>query len=117
MPKYQIVEKDDFGTDWHVVRYSDASIKRFETEEDAVAAAKEYVHKTNDSSLCSSDRQSGAECFMQVKEGFFLGFKDAKKGAPREDWLAMDGRKNVLTKRSQELEGKTEVKVRPIPGT
>lgn len=118
MAFYQIVEKDDFGTDWHAVRYDNAAIKRYATEEEALEDAKKYVHKINDSVLCSSDRQSGAEAFLTVKEGFFLGFKDSKKGAPQEDWLMVDGRKNVVTNRKYpDLEGKTEVTVRPIPGT
>lgn len=110
---FQIVEKDDFGTDWHLIRYDDASVKRFNTEAEANDAAKKYINKANDTSLCALDRQSGSECFMATEKGFFLGFQDNG-----EDWYMIDGKKNITKDRHyHELEGKTEVKVRLIPGT
>lgn len=113
MPSYQVVEKDDFGTDWHVVRYDNAATMRYDTEADALKAAKEYVHRTNDTVLCSSDRQSGAEAFLVMGDGFFLGFADDGK-----DWFAKDGRGVILKDATSHLlEGKTQVTVRPVPGT
>ena len=45
--KWTVVEKDDFGTDWHQVRYKAYAMERFDSEEDALEAAKRYLTDVN----------------------------------------------------------------------
>lgn len=117
---YQVVEKDDFGTDWHQVRYDVYAMKRFDTEEEAVEAAKKYLTKVNcDNALTKAEKKSGSEAFMMMSEegkdkptGCFLGVLDG------EDWYMTDRHGNPVTEISYfELEGKIQVTVRPVPGT
>lgn len=117
--KFQVVEKDDFGTDWHQVRYNAYAMERFDTEEDAIKAAKQYLTDVNcNNSLTKEEKRAGAEAFMMMKDangettGCFMGVLD------NEDWLLTDRHGKVVTDSKYfELEGKAEVAVRPVPGT
>lgn len=129
--KWQIVEKDDYGTDWHVVRYDAVALKRFDVEADAVEAAKKYLTSQNcDNVLTAAEKRNSLEAFMQTDDGIFLGVLDGK------DWYLTypkdivginketHEREVIYTKGSAiadpkyyELEGKAEVAVRVVPGT
>lgn len=131
MPKYQVVEKDDFGTDWHQVRYDVYAMERFDTQEDATKAAKEYLTTVNcNNALTKEEKRSGLEAYMFIEgEGCFLGCLDG------EDWFLdyrqnvtgklEDGTKGVIHEKGDlvmkppyfELEGKAEVAVREVRGT
>ncbi|NMC62388.1 MAG: hypothetical protein GYA55_04400 [SAR324 cluster bacterium] len=127
MPFYQIVEKDDFGTDWAPVRYHDAATRRFATEEDALKVAKEYITDLNvNNALAVSEKEESAEAWMMLPEGVFLGVLDKK------DWF-MRYQKDVIDPKTKQLvahkgdvvkdskyyklQGKTCVAVRTLPGT
>lgn len=109
---WQIVEKDDIGTDWAMVRYDNQAMSRFETSEEAVAVAIKYLNSRNcDNSLTKSEKRGAIEAFMMRPDGCFLGVLDGK------DWYLTDRHDNIVTdKKYFELEGKTEVAVRPVPG-
>jgi hypothetical protein len=128
--KFQVVEKDDFGTDWHQVRYQAYAMERFDTEEAATDAAKKYLTEVNcNNSLTKEEKRSGAEAFMMLKEGAFMGVLDG------DDWYLdypknmtgklPDGTMGILHEKGAfitdpkhfELQGKIEVSVRPVPGT
>lgn len=128
---FQVVEKDDFGTDWHQVRYDAYAMQRFETEEKAIEAATRYLTDVNcNNSLTAGEKKAGAEAFMLVKiakdeagnetmtapneeiTGCFMGVLDGK------DWYITDRHGKAVTDRNYfELEGKIQVAVRPVPGT
>lgn len=116
---WQVVEKDDFGTDWHQVRYQAYAMERFDSQEDALTAAKRYLTDVNcNNSLTKEEKRAGAEAFMIMKDandnptGCFMGVLDG------EDWMLTDRQGKAITDKSYfELEGKTEVAVRPVPGT
>lgn len=111
--KYQVVEKDDFGTDWHQVRYDAYAMRRFETEEEAIEAATRYLTDVNcNNSLTADEKKSGAEAFMLTDDGCFMGVLDGK------DWYLTDRHGKPVTDRNYwELEGKIQVDVRTVPGT
>jgi len=119
MAKYRVVEKDDYGTDWHPVRYQAYAMERFDNEEDALKAAKDYLTDVNcNNALAKEEKKQGAEAFMMMKNatgeatGCFLGILDG------EDWFLTDRKgQAVVDSNYYELEGKTEVDVRPVPGT
>lgn len=116
---FQVVEKDDYGTDWHQVRYQAYAMERFDSEEDALEAAKRYLTDVNcNNSLTREEKKTGAEAFMLTKDadgtptGCLMGVLDG------EDWFLTDRHdKPITTKSYYELEGKTEVAVRPVRGT
>lgn len=119
---YQVVEKDDFGTDWHQVRYDAYAMERFDTEKLAIAAATRYLTDVNcNNSLTAAEKKAGAEAFMLVKQdeedqekitGCFMGVLDGK------DWYFTDRHGKAVTDTNYyELEGKIQVAVRPVPGT
>lgn len=125
--KFQLVEKDDYGTDWAAIRYSDRGLdvlQRFDTEEDAIKIAKKYLTERNcDNALTKEEKLNSVEAFIMTKEGCFLGVLD---GA---DWyltypkdIVGKGGNHVKGDIVQDLkffmlEGKTQVAVRPLPGT
>lgn len=130
MPKkFQIVEKDDFGTDWHQVRYDVYAMERFDTEEAAIEAAKKYLtHLNCDNALTAAEKQSGAEAFMLTPDGCFLGVLDGKDWYityPKDIIKSVKGEMTTIHTKGGpiqdakyfELEGKTQVTVRPMPGT
>jgi len=109
---WQVVEKDDFGTDWHQVRYEAYAMGHFESEVLANDAARKYLTHVNcNNSLAREEKRGAIEAFMLTKNGCFLGVLDG------EDWYLTDRKKEVVTARSYyELEGKTEVAVREVRG-
>lgn len=116
--RYQVVEKDDFGTDWHQVRYGAYAMERFDTVDKALEAATRYLTDVNcNNSLTAAEKMGGSEAFMLMKDGdkvtgCFMGVLDGK------DWYLTDRHGKAVTKNSYyELEGKIEVAVRPVPGT
>ena len=125
MALYQVVEKDDYGTDWSLVRYDDAANKRFDTEESALDAARRYVTSLNvENALAAGEKQRSAEAYMMTDDGAFLGVLDG------ENWymyyqkdLVKNGSRvhskgePVTDLKYYELEGKTQVAVRVVPGT
>jgi hypothetical protein len=129
--KYQIVEKDDYGTDWTPVRYFDAALKRFETEEAAVKVAKDYLTDRNAlNALAAGEKEESAEAFMMLPEGVYLGVLDGKDWYMRyqKDHVVRNkasGKMEVVANKGDivkdekyyKLEGKTKVAVRPLPGT
>ncbi|MHA2279487.1 MAG: hypothetical protein ACXAC5_01160 [Promethearchaeota archaeon] len=116
---YQVVEKDDYGTDWAQVRYQAYAMERFDTREEAVAAAQRYLTELNCNNALTKDQKlSGAEAFMLEADaegkvtGCFMGILDGEK------WYLTDRQGKPITERSYfELEGKAEVAVREVPGT
>jgi hypothetical protein len=129
--KYQVVEKDDFGTDWHQVRYDAYAMQKFDEEADAVAAAIRYLTDVNcNNSLTAGEKKSGAEAFMLVKLAKDESGKEVMTASTDEvtdclmgvldgkDWYMTDRHGKSVAERSYyELEGKTQVTVRPVPGT
>ncbi len=130
MAKFQVVEKDDFGTDWAAVRYNSAAMNRYDTEEEAVEAAKKYLTELNcNNALTKDEKQAASEAFMMLDDGCFLGTLDG------EEWYltypkdilgkTADGSKGVVHEKGDkvtednyfELEGKAQVMVRTLPGT
>lgn len=110
--KYQIVEKADFATDWSLVRYNDRAIARFDTEEEAMKAAKAYLTDLNvNNALAAAEKRANIEAFMLTDEGCFLGVLDGK------DWYMTDRKGATVNAKYFELEGKTQVAVRTVPGT
>jgi hypothetical protein len=110
--RFQVVEKD-VGSDWHQVRYQDFAIKQFESAESALEAAKKYLTEVNvNNALAKTEKQASAEYFMVTEAGVMLGTLD---GA---EWFMKDRHGKVVTDKNYfELEGKSEVAVKPIPGT
>lgn len=114
MPRFQVVEKDGFGTDWQPVRYNESSMGRFDTEEQATQAAIGYLNSVNmDNVLTAEEKTRNFEAFMVTADGVFLGMLD---GQPV---YFKDGRtKQVVAKRDHfQLTDKTEVAVMPVRGT
>jgi len=117
--KFQVVEKDDFGTDWHQVRYNAYAMGRFDTEKEALEAASKYLTDVNcNNSLTKAEKKSGSEAFMLMKDSndkvtsCFMGVLDG------QDWFLTDRHgKPIVDNRYFELEGKIQVSVRPVPGT
>lgn len=126
MSKWQIIEKDDFGTDWHPVRYEDRAIARFDNKADAEAEARQYLTSNNcNNALTKDEKLNNVEMFMLDDQGVYLGELDG------ESWY-MTYPKDIKDKKGDVeftkgeiiqnkkfflLEGKTEVSVRTIPGT
>jgi len=131
MSKWQIVEKDDFGTDWHPVRYEDRAIARFDNEADAIVEARRYLTSNNcENALTADEKLASIEMFMMDEQGVYLGELDKKswyltypKDIKAKDQDGKDfikyAKGDVVQDRQSDhrLEGKTEVKVRTIPGT
>jgi len=112
MACFQVVEKDDYGTDWAAVRYNEKALTRFESEEEAVKAAFEYITDRNcNNALTKAEKRNAVECFMMTKEGCFLGILD------KEPWYMLDRHNESVDAKYYELEGRTQVAVRPLPGT
>lgn len=116
MPLWQVVEKADYATDWSLVRYHAAAASRYDTKEEALSVARDYVTEQNvNNALAAGEKESGAEAFMMTDTGAFLGVLDGK------DWYVKDRHGEILTADNKNeryrLEGKTEVAVREVPGT
>jgi len=110
--KFQVMEKEAFGTDWALVRYNDQSTKTFETKEDATKAAVSYLNQVNvENALTADEKMSNVEAFMETEEGCLLGILDGK------DWYMTNPKGDRLKKGCYELSEKTEVAVRQVPGS
>lgn len=130
MAKFQIVEKDDFGTDWRLVRYNDRNIMSFDTKEEAQAEAVRYLTKLNcDNALTAAEKRNAIEAYMQTDDGILLGVLDGKtwhmqypkdirgRDAEGKEVIAHSKGDIVNDTKWFELEGKTQVKVRQVSGT
>lgn len=128
---WQVVEKESSGIDWHAVRYNSVALTRFNDKTSALNAAKSYLTSVNcDNALTASEKRSSFEAFMLTDDGIFLGVLDGK------DWY-LTYQKDIYDKGTSgesktvkypkgsrikdlkhfELDGKTQVDVRPLPGT
>ena len=123
---WQIVEKNDFGTDWHLVRYEDRAIGRFDTQEKALVEAKRYLTLNNcNNALTKNEKLSNIEMFMIDDNGVYLGeldnepwyFTYPKDIKEKDGTIKFAKGETIKNKKFFLLEGKTEVSVRPIPGT
>ena len=128
---FQVVEKDDFGTDWAPVRYNERALTRFETEKEAIDIAVEYVTDRNvNNALTSAEKLANFECFIMTEKGCFLGILDGKPWylTHPKDVMGKDNNGESIVKYAKgdavtskaddfRLEGKTEVAVRTLPGT
>lgn len=124
--RFQVVEKDSFGTDWQPVRYYDRALTRFEDEALAAKAAADYVTERNcNNPLTKEAKLDAVEVFMLTKEGVFLGNLDGKpwymtypKDIKDKSGEVVHAKGDVVQDRKFfALEGKTEVAVRPLPGS
>lgn len=129
-PKWQIVEKDDYGTDWAAVRYEDRAIARFDTKTAAEEETRNYLTKNNCiNALTKDEKLNNFEMFFIDDKGVYLGELDGEPWYlthPKDVMGKVDGEMTVkYTKGAivqdrqadHRLETKTEVKVRTIPGT
>lgn len=112
MSSYQVVERS-VGANFQQVRYQDYALKRFDTEEEAFEAASRYLTYMNvDNALAASEKQASAEAYMMTKDGAYLGVLDGKP------WYMRNRHGDVVQEKNYyELEGKSEVAVKPLPGT
>ncbi len=128
--RWQVVEKEAIGVDWSQVRYQAYALEHFNTKEKAEAAATRYLTDINcNNPLAADEKQAAAEAFMMRDDGCFLGVLDGK------DWYICypkdivgknsSGEYATLHKKGEkiqdrsyfQLEGKSEVTVRIVPGT
>jgi len=126
---WQVIEKDDYGTDWHQARYNDRVIQRFATEQEAINAAKMYLTELNcDNPLTKEEKKAAAEAFMMIDGCVFLGILDDNDWYltyPKDISRRISGEMRVVHQKGDivkeanyyELEGKTQIAVRPVPGT
>jgi len=106
------MEKEAFGTDWALVRYNDQSIKTFEDAEEATKAAISYLNNVNvENALTVDEKLVNVEAFMETDDGCLLGVLDGK------NWYMTSPKGDRLKRDCYQLDGKTEVKVRQVPGT
>ena len=114
MSMWQVVEKTDYGTDWHLVKYDLDTLDRLRSKEEGVEAAKKYLTKINcDNALTKEEKRNGIEAFMMLDGKVFLGVLDGSQ------WYLTDKKtKEVITSQKHfELEGKTQIDVREVRGT
>lgn len=125
MSLYQVVEKD-VGSDWQPVRYYDKALTRFETQEDAIQAALDYLTDRNcNNALTADEKLAAAEVFMMTDEGALLGMLDGKKwflqypknGPIKNGAVSYSKGDNVKDPNYFALEGKAQVAVRTLPGS
>lgn len=125
MSLYQVVEKD-IGSDWAPVRYYDRALTRFETQEEAVKAAVEYLTDRNcNNALTADEKLAAAEVFMMTKNGVLFGILDGaewylhypKDGPVRNGVVAYHKGEPVKDGNYFALEGKAQVAVRELPGS
>ncbi len=129
MSKFQIVEKADYGTDWALVRYNDAAMKRYESADEAIKVAKAYVTDLNiNNALATSEIEASSEAFLMDDKGVFLGYLDSKAQQPlymkhEKNWsdkktgVAYNKGDIVNSRNYDRLREKIEVSVRVVPGT
>lgn len=125
--KWQLIEKEDFGTDWAPVRFGAYTMTRFETKDEAMKAAVDYVTDRNcNNALAAAEKKQASECFMMTDRGVFMGILDGKdwyltypKDILKRGSTDVEHQKGDIIKDEKwfELEGKTQVAVRELPGT
>ncbi len=130
--KWQLIEKEDFGTDWAPVRFGAYTMTRFENKQDAVKSAVDYVTDRNcNNALAAAEKKQAAECFLMTEAGCFMGVLNGEDWYLRYPKDIMDpkfndkGGHDVLHNKGDiindtkwfELEGKSQVAVRTLPGT
>lgn len=110
--RWQIVEKDDFGTDWSLVRYDDRAVMAFDDNASALKSARHYITNRNcNNALTKEEKRAAVECWMKTSTGIFLGELDGK------DWYLLDREGKHVNEKYYELQGKTQVAVREVPGS
>ena len=129
---YQVVEKSDMDTDWAIVRYFDRAMVRFDSADDATDEAVKYITDRNcNNALTADEKRANIECFMSTEDGIFLGILDGKPWYmtyPKDVYdrkikdescnpLRYAKGSNIKDEKWFELESKTQVAIRPIPGT
>jgi hypothetical protein len=124
--KYQVVEKDDFGTDWQPVRYEAYAMGRFNTEAEAFTAAVKYLNSINVDNVFTSDEKArNFEAYMVTEDGILLGVLDGKKWYLKYAKDTKDKKTGQVVPKGgiikddkyYELDGKTRVAVMPVRGT
>lgn len=125
---FQVVEKENYATDWQPVRYYDKALTRFDSEEKAFQAAVDYITDRNfNNAMTKEEKMAASEVFMQTEEGFLFGVLDGQnvyltypKNIPnRDDKTVIAHYKGDIVKDRKffTLDGKAEVAVRRLPGT
>lgn len=125
--QWQIVEKEDIGTDWHLVRYPDKYVKKFDNETEAFQSAIKYLTDINcDNALAAGEKRASIEAFMETKDGILLGMLDGELwyltyqketvDPKNKDVRHAKGEK-IRDRNYFELRDKSEVSVRPVPGS
>lgn len=110
--RYQVMEKEAFGTDWSLVRYGDQSTQTFNSEDEAVEAAAHYLTEVNvNNALTVDEKKANVEAFMVTPDGCLLGVLDGER------WFMTNARGDRVDRSAYELDQKTEVAVRPVPGS
>ena len=131
MVRWQVVEKDDYGTDWALVRDDKRNTAdRFENQGDAVKAAMEYITSNNClNALTKDEKLNSIEMFMMDDKGVYLGEldgepwyltypKDIRGKSDSGEVVIKHAKGDVIQdKKFFLLEGRAEVSVRIIPGT
>lgn len=124
--KYQVVEKEAFGTDWAPARFGDLAVMKYDNASEANKAARQYVTNLNvDNALTAASKLEGLEAYFLDSTGIFLGVLDGKDWylqypkdvQDRNDRTKIAFRKDdfVQDKTYYILEGKREVAVREVP--
>jgi len=119
MPRYQVVENRGSMTDFELVRFHATAMQNFASEEEAVAAATEYLTSVNaDNALTADEKNKNFESYMVTADGIVLGELDGEK------WFLTDPKGEVIKTAQDErgalryeLYDKGEVKVRTLPGS
>lgn len=111
--RYQVVEKESFATDWALVRDDTGRASRsFDDYDLAWSAARDYITDRNcNNALAKAEKRAAFECFIKTEKGIFLGILDG------EEWYLLDRYGNHVDEKYFELELKSQVMVRPVPGT
>jgi len=126
--RWQIVEREGVTSGWSVPR-TPKTVEQFDSEEEAIQVARDYVTEINvDNALTSGEKEASAEVFFKDAMGIYLGHLDGKPWYMKHKkdlYKDVNGKRITLNKAGDivqdpnyfELEKKGEVAVRPVPGT
>lgn len=127
---FQVLEKDSVGTDWRAVRYFEKALTHFDTEDAALAVAKQYItHRNVNNVLTKDEKLAAVEVYMETPEGMYLGQLDGQAwfATYPKDTITKDPKstektiipKGALIRDRKNLffDRKAEVCVKKIPGT
>ena len=125
MPKYQVVERDDYGMSWAAVRYNNQSAQHYNSEAEGIKVAIDCVTDRNcNNALAREEKLNAIEAFMMRPDGVFLGVLDGKdwyltyqKSIKLASGATAEKGDIVQDPKWYQLEGKTEIAVRIVPGT